>query len=276
METNDHKEKLITYLYGEMSFEEKEEFEKVLEENPELSKDLDELRQMRDGLAGTADKEIMEPYYMWKNRSGWVLNRIINPRTTRFRYLSAIAASFLVLVLVGYLLKVDIRYQDKTLSISFFEGGENLGTAGLTEDQVKQIVQDEIARNNAILLTRLDDAEKSMMTKFASLESTSMQQLPASNLGHSDKEELERLLTRLNDQNLKALETYVVISNTQQQQNFQNILNSLSEYINYQRSEDMRLVNLGLKNLRETQEQQKRETDEVLANIITNVRYQNN
>ena len=276
METNEYKERMITYLYGEMTLEEKKEFERILGENPELKKDLEELKQMREGLRGLEDKEIMEPYYMWRNRSGWALNRLINPRFTGLRYVTAIAASVLIIILAGYILKINISFQDKTLAISFFNGQGTYAGNMLTQNDVIQLVKDEIARNNDVILSKLENTEEKIDTKIASLESASSVQMDNSSLVREDREELERLLTRLNDQNLKALESYVSLTNAQQQQNFQDMLNSLSEYITYQRTEDLRLINRGFQTLRETQEQQKRETDQILANIISNVRYQNN
>ena len=62
----------------------------------------------------------------------------------------------------------------------------------------------------------------------------------------------------------------------QQQDYFQAVLTEFSDYMENQREEDLRLIRRSLINLQESQEAQKAETDQILANIITTVNNQNN
>ncbi len=276
METSDYNERMIAYLYGEMSNEEIVEFEEILNKNPDLKKDLEGLRKMQEGLSGLEDKEIMEPYYMWKNRSGSVLNRLINPRYIGLRYAAAIAASVMILVLMGYLLKVDIRYQDSTLAISFLDNEPFVSPEGLSQEEITRLVRNEIARNNTLIFTQFEESENNMIMKLASLETAAPEQEPESKLDDQDKENMETLLARLNAQNLQTLQSYIQLTSSQQQQNFQEMLTGMSEFIEYQREEDLRRITRGLQTLKETQDQQKVATDRMFADMVSNVNYQNN
>jgi hypothetical protein len=276
METSDYNERMIAYLYGEMSGEEKKEFEGILDINPDLKKDMEELKGMKEGLSGLEDKEIMEPYYMWKNRSGSTLNRIINPHFTGFRYVAAIAASVMILILTGYLLKVDIRYQDSTLAISFLDGKPIAPAERITQEEITRLVRNEIARNNTVILSQFEESENNMLVKLASLETTTPGQEQGNVLDDQDRENIETLLARLNTQNVQTLQSYIQLTSSQQQQSFQEMLTGMSEYIEYQREEDLRRITRGLQTLKETQDQQKVATDRMFADIVSNVNYQNN
>ena len=273
---SDYNERMIAYIYGEMTSEEKKEFENILELNPELKKDLDELSKMKEGLSGLQDKEIMEPFYMWKNKAGGVLNKIINPRYTSLRYVAAIAASLVILVLVSYMFNMNIQYQNKTLAISFGEGLPSAEYSGLSQEEVTSLVRDEIARNNSLIFTQFDESENNMLTKLASMENPTPVQTQRGKLDELDRENMETLLARLNSQNLQTLQSYLQLTSSQQQQGFQEMLTGMSEFIEYQREEDLRRITRGLQTLKETQDQQKIESDRMFADIVSNVNYQSN
>jgi len=272
---SDYNERMIAYIYGEMTSEQKKEFEDILDLNPELKKDLDELIKMKEGLSGLQDKEIMEPFYMWKNKAGGALNRIINPRYTSLRYVAAIAASVIIVVALGFLLNVDIRYQEKTLAISFGEDVPSLTLEGLSMEEVTSIIRDEIARNNTYIVNQMEESENKMTTRFASMESSNKAMVPTQEMKDRHKENIEVLLARLNDQNLQTLQSYLLLTSNQQQRDFQEMLTGMSEFIEYQREEDLRRITRGLQTLKETQDEQKIETDRMFASLVSNVNYQN-
>jgi len=72
------------------------------------------------------------------------------------------------------------------------------------------------------------------------------------------------------------MERYFEITNVTQQQYVQSLLTEFSDYLDSQREEDLLQIQLSLSNLKENQDMQKLETNQVLASIINTVNNQNN
>ena len=279
MSTEDFSRDLITYLYDEMSMEERQQFEIAMENNPELKREFEELKGIRKGLASIHDKEVMEPFFLWgKNGlSSWTA--IFKRRNLLiFKPFIAVAASLVLVLLAGYLTNFSIRYENKALFIGFntSEGAEQ--TAGFTKEEITSLVNQEIAKNNAYVFTKLTETENSFDARFASLESAKDSSVKSDYLPSDlvTQKELDVFLTQVRNNNLRVLNTYLQSSSVQQQDYFQAVLKEFSNYMETQREEDLRLIRRSLVDLQENQQTQKAETDQILANILTTVNNQNN
>lgn len=60
METKDFNKELLDYLYGEMSSNNKKEFERKLQEDESLQKEYEAMLSVRNELDSLKDKEVME------------------------------------------------------------------------------------------------------------------------------------------------------------------------------------------------------------------------
>jgi hypothetical protein len=279
MGTEDFNKELITYLYDEMSTEERQQFEIAMENNPELKKEFEQLKEMRKGLAQIQDKEVMEPFFLWgkQGSDSWV-SMFKRRNLLMFRPFIAVAASLVVVLLIGYLTSFTITYKDQSLYIGFNNSNTSGDEVTYTQDQVAQLVNEEIAKNNAYIFSKLTETENNMDTRFAALESSQDSQLTPSYAAADvvTQKELDIFLTNVRTNNLKVLQTYLQSSSVQQQEYFQAVLSEFSDFVENQREEDLRLIRRSMITLQENQQTQKEETDEILASILTTVNNQNN
>ncbi|MGD9327809.1 MAG: hypothetical protein PVH48_02515 [Cyclobacteriaceae bacterium] len=278
MGTEDFNKELITYLYDEMSTEERQEFEIAMENNPELKREFEELKEMRQGLAQIQDKEVMEPFFLWgkQGSDSWV-NMFKRRNLLMFKPFIAVAASLIIVLLVGYLTNFTITYKDQSLYIGFNDSGTKGSEAIYTQDQVAQLVNEEIAKNNAYIFSKLTETESNIDNRFTALENSQNTQLtPSYAADVVTREELDIFLANVRSNNLKVLQTYLQSSSVQQQDYFQAVLTEFSDFVENQREEDLRLIRRSLINLQEDQQAQKEETEQILASILTTVNNQNN
>jgi len=279
MGTEDFNKELITYLYDEMSTEERQQFEIAMENNPELKREFEELKEMRQGLAQIQDKEVMEPFFLWgKQGSDFWASMFKRRNLLMFRPFIAVAASLVFVLLIGYMTNFTITYQDQSLYIGFNKAKTIGSETNYTAEQVAQLVNEEIAKNNAYIFSKLTETENNMDSRFAALETSQNNQMTPS-YATSDvvtKKELDIFLSSVRTNNLKVLKTYLESSSVQQQDYFQAVLTEFSDYVENQREEDLRLIRRSMITLQENQLTQKEETDEMLASILTTVNNQNN
>lgn len=278
MGTEDFNKELITYLYDEMSTEERQQFEIAMENNPELKREFEELKEMRQGLAQIQDKEVMEPFFLWgKQASDSWASMFKRRNLLMFKPFIAVAASLVIVLLVGYLTNFTITFKDQSLYIGFNDSSTQGSEAIYTQDQVAQLVNEEIAKNNAYIFSKLSETENNIGNRFAALENSQNTQLtPSYAADVVTREELDIFLANVRSNNLKVLQTYLQSSSVQQQEYFQAVLTEFSDFVENQREEDLRLIRRSLINLQEDQQAQKEETDQILASILTNVNNENN
>ena len=279
MGTEDFNKELITYLYDEMSTEERQQFEIAMENNPELKREFENLREMRKGLAQIQDKEVMEPFFLWgkQNSDSWA-SMFKRKNLLMFKPFIAVAASLVIVLLIGYLTNFTITYQDQSLYIGFNKTNTKGMETTYSQEQVAAMINAEIAKNNTYIFSKLTETENNIDTRFASLENKQNSQMIPS-YAASDvvtKKELDIFLSNVRSNNLKVLQTYLQSSSVQQQDYFQAVLTEFSDYMENQREEDLRLIRRSLITLQENQQTQKEETDQMLASILTTVNDQNN
>lgn len=278
MERDDLKNDLIAYLYGEMSTEERIRFEKKMEADPDLKNEFLELKQVRKGLSALDDKEVMEPFFLW-GRNG--TNSWSNPFKRRslllFKPIVAVAASIVILLLVGYLTRFSITYQENQLFIGFNKSIPAQPVDVLTEDQIRNLVRNEIDENNLSLLTRIANTENRLDSRLSILETKQEKQPEYLQVKNAvDEQDLEEYYNQLRQTNARLVENYLQNATVQQQEYFQTVMNQFTDYLQDQREEDLRLIRRSLVNLKEDQDQQQLQTQQMLAALLNNVNNQNN
>jgi len=270
---------LITYLYDEMSSEDRQRFEKVIESDPELRKEFEDLRDMRKGLSHIGEKEVMEPFFLWDKHNVAPWTTFIRKRSLlMFKPFIAVAASLSIFLLIGYFTNFSISYQDSSLRIGFNQINNTNQNLAMSQDDIAKMVNQEIAKNNAYIFTKLSETENSVNTRFASLEkdnstSKGIQSLPE---GLVTEKDLDTFLTQTRNNNVRVLQSYLESSSVQQQEYFQAVITEFSNYVETQRTEDLRMIRRSLLDLQENQQSQKQETDQILASILSTVNTQNN
>lgn len=270
MESQDLNRKLIDYLYGEMGSSEKKEFEELLKKDSELRKEMVELQKMRSDLNKLEEKEVMEPFSIWGgSKSNWINGRkqhrsiVLNPIT-------AIAASLVILMLVGYVTNFSVSINSSGFQLSFNETKQTENPAAITEDDVKRILAHELDQNNQKIQTNLEETRELFDSKLAVLEKT-MDDSRNKNDQEITTDDLNQFFVDVQEKNAQLLQDYLSQSSAQQQKYFKTMLTQFNDYIQEQRAEDLTMIQSDLLELKYSQTQQKIATDEVLAGLITTV-----
>lgn len=277
METRNHEELMMGYLYDELTTDEKEIFEEELSANPDLMKELNELKATRSQIS-LKDKELVDPFMFSSNGSGsvWMAARIIGNGILKPAI--GLAASISLLLLLGYATNLSVSTENGYLSLSF---GKNEKTEVqdqyITKVQFSELLRQMDESNNQYS-NQFTGFKDNVDMQFASLSAQSnisglqeVQKLSSDNARH-----LSDLASRLQNDNLLFLEKYIAQSNTNQQRLIEGMLVDFSDYLKDQREEDLRSIEYSLQILQQNQELSTQETNQVLASIISKVNSQNN
>ena len=270
MDTQDFNKELLDYLYGEMSINEKKEFEEKLKEDSNLQKELDELSGVREELVNLRDKEVMEPFSTWSRSSGW-LNKAQRRRVIVFKPVTAVAASLVILFMFGYLTNFSITVSDQGFYMGFGKQEPMSEQKYFTEEEVKALVSQEMQRNNDILLSKLSTQEENYNTKFASLKSEMM-----AGKNNLTRDDLEVYLSSNENKNAETVKEYLKLTSSQQQEYFKALLTQFNDYYKHQRDEDLAFIQSSLFEINQNQAIQKQEVDEAIASIYSTVNQKGN
>lgn len=275
MESKDLNKAIIDYLYGEMDHSEKKEFEKQMDSDPDLMKEIKALESVRGDLSMLEDKEVMEPFSIWGHTRTGRVGSMNQRKSILLRPITAIAASLVLLMLVGFATNFSLSLNKDGLHISFQKAEETGSQPTLTELDVKRILSEEIQENNNGLLASMDASGNATSSRLSKLEK-SIQETQKLNDQMITKADLDQFVTDMEDRNSLLLQEYLSQASSQQQAYFKTMLTQFSDYLQDQRVEDLNMIQSELLQLNYTQTQQKLATDEVLAGLITKVNKKQN
>lgn len=169
MNKNEAKSHIMEYLYDEMNQTEKENFEQVLSESPDLQKELMEMQQTRNLLGKlTTDKPDGQPVFHHpdtaRSENWWNgVRTALIPGTLSGRAFLAAAAVLLISFLLASLVNLTISTAGDGLTISF---GATTGAeqSGYSDEEVALLIE-QVQRENAILATRLIEEAQMRQTQ---------------------------------------------------------------------------------------------------------------
>lgn len=272
METHDFNKELLEYIYEEMNSEQRKDFEKKLEENSALQDEYNSLVSVRQQLDSMKDKEVMEPFSTWgkAKHSGW-FSASQKRKIIVFKPITAVAASLLILMLLGYLTNFSVSINDNGFKLGF--GGQSISEVqkGLSAEDVKSLVSEEVQRNNELWLTRLTNVEQSYNSKIASLESSVKYIAESKAKAPMSNEELQKIFASSENKSIEVMKEYLKLTSTQQQDYFKAMFTQFNDYYQKQRSEDLTFYQNTLMEVKQDQSMQKKETDQAIASLFTTV-----
>lgn len=267
METQDFNRDLMDYLYGEMTYAQKKEFEAQMATDENLRLEYEALKGVRKELSRLEGTGIMEPTGIWRNgQPGWIDNRTSRSHSFLWSFM-AVAASIVMLLIAGYLTSFSLTVNNQGLQIGF----QKEEAPALSIEDVKNILAQEIEKNNAGIMTNIHDTQEGIDLRLSNLEKTVENPVYAHNELIS-KKELDSFFTGVEQQNAALLQQYLNQTSAQQQEYFKTMLTQFNDYLQQQRVEDMNMLQAGLMEIKNSQTQQKIETDMALANLFTTVR----
>lgn len=274
MKTEMNEATLMAYLYGELSAAEKIAVEKYFLENPQEVKEFQDLQWLRIALSKVSDKEVIAP-------------PIINEKPARFnsgrgfgytfggwgaRYITGIAAAFLIIMIGAKLLGVQMTYGNNAFTLSFGDRKKEVVTPGLTPDQVQQLIDASLAQNNDLVKTSWSESQNKIneTLKQNTLFNTQKVNELSKSVASASQEEIRQFMEGIRNQNVEAMQTYIRLSSSDQKQYIENLLVDFTKYMQEQRNQDLNLVQTRITSLEEDNNLFKQEAGQILTSLISN------
>jgi len=276
MENQDFNKELLDYLYDEMTSGARTAFEVKMEQDQALRKEYEALKEVKSQLGELHDKDVMEPFPVWSNTPTANRRKVKNQKEIIWlRPVTAVAASLLILMFVGYLTNFSVSITSQGLHIGY-------GTISSAEeikrldDTIKERVAQGIEQNNKLILAKIGASDSSFQYKFAALENALAKELTSNKDKAIDAKDLQNFLAELETKNSEMWKGYLKLTSSQQQEYFKTMLTQFNDYMQEQRNQDLTRIQNNFIELKETQTIQKQETDQVLTSLLASINYKSN
>jgi hypothetical protein len=260
---------LMAYLYDELEGEERALVEKYLQENPEALKELQSLMHLRKMLSTVEDKEVIAPPIVMedsKQRFFW--------NTPYFKTITSIAASLLILILVGKLTNLQMGYSNNEFRLSFGKveaNPVNEQAASLTAEQVQQMINASLQDNNQIVQASLSESQRKLdesINKNLAMNSQKINAL-VQQASKASQDDIRQYVASLQSENQQVVKDYFQLTSNEQQKYIEGLLVDFSKYLQQQRNNDLNTLQTRLSSIEQNTTVFKQETEQILASIIS-------
>lgn len=265
---------LIAYLYGELEGKDKEALEQYLLENAEARMELDKLKQLRLTLGHIKDKEVIAPpIFVGDNRQRFFWN------TPYFKTIVSIAASLLIIMMVGKFSGMQVRYSNSELKISFGDAPEvkHVETVqpnpSLTSAEIQEMINASLNQNNLAMQASWTETQKKLdasIMKNLALNSGKIDNLVRESSAAS-QDQIRQFVSEMQTENMRLVKNYFQLTSGEQKQYIESLLVDFAKYLQQQRNDDLQVVQTQLKSLQQNTDIFKQETEQILTSIISTV-----
>ena len=272
MENQDFNKELLDYLYGEMKPAEREEFERKMKDDLELQKEYNELLSAKRDLESLKDKEVMEPFSTWgRSKISGRFQAGKRKRLIVFRPVTAIAASLVLLMLVGFLTNFSLTVNNQGLYLGFGSDTEVKPADYMSKDEVQLLINQQLRQNNEKLTSQLAENQNSYNEQLADFKQTLSQLKDNKSQSGVSKEDIQEILRQTENSNSVIMKEYLRLTTSQQQKYFKEMFTQFNNFYRQQRENDLAIIQEHLLEINEQQTLQKQETDQALASLFTRV-----
>jgi hypothetical protein len=159
MNKNEARSLIMEYLYDEMNQTDKEKFEQILRESPDLQKELKEMQDTRNLLGQLTSPDTEEQPSLFEDRSArpdnrWnSISKTLIPGSNSGRVFLAAAAVLLISFLLASILNLTVSTTGNGVTISFGSIPQ-AEQSGFSDEEVALLIE-QVQRENAILATQL-------------------------------------------------------------------------------------------------------------------------
>lgn len=227
------KQRLMAYLYGELSPAEKKQFEAELKDNEQLSAQLKAFQGTQSTLGKIASEEVVPPPFFQ------LIKEDKKPAHAAFKWVGSIAAAILILLIAGKFTGLTISSNQEGVQIAFGQANKAINPSDyVAKADVDQMIKSSLAaydsQLNQQLETRAVKQEKLINEQF-----------------NQNRDLLASSVNSIQSENQRLLKNYWE-QNTQQQQAYMtSLMGNFTNYVEQRRNEDMQYV-LAKINLLET------------------------
>jgi hypothetical protein len=266
---------LMAFLYGELEGGEKEKVEKYIHENPDARIQLEKLRGLRSILSEVKDKEVIAPpIFLGDTTQRFVWN------APYFKTIVSIAASILLVMLVGKFSGMRVQYQPRELRISFgapqevkTEKNDQPLASAISSEEVQAMINASLNQNNLAMQSSWNDTQKQLdasVTKNLAANSRKIDKL-VREASLASQDQIKEFVSGMQVANSQLVKSYFKLSADEQKQYIESLLVDFSKYLQQQRNDDLQLVQTRLNSLEQNTDVFKQETEQILSSIMTSV-----
>lgn len=263
----------MAYLYGELEGDALKEMESYLSEHKEARAQLENLKALKRMMSVVEDKEVIAPPIVIesnKDRSLWDYPFA--------KTILSIAASLLLIILVGRITNTTIASDRTGLHIRFGNQpsiGPVLTEPSLTQTEVQEMINASLTQNNTAWQSSLVDSRQQvddLIRKSFLSNKNSNERLDAlvKEVSTASKEQIQGYVIGLQNENMKLMQNYMLLTSTEQKNYMENLLVDFSKYLQQQRNDDLRLMQTKISDVEQNSNLFKAETEQILTNLISN------
>lgn len=265
----------MAYLYGEMGEEERRKFDQYLLTNPDAQRTTEEFRNLRKLLSVVEEKEVIAPPIVVPDgppaeRPLW--------STRWFRVMMSAAASLVLVILAGALTGARLTFSEREVRLSFGHSEppaprETAPANALTEDDVRAMIAASVEKNNDKIQASLNETQRKLETSIRdnlALRSDKVDQL-IREASSASQEQIRQYVDAIRAENMEQVRDYFQLTSTEQKKYIENLLVDFAKYLQQQRNDDLRLVQMRMNNLEQNTDMFRQETEQILTSIITTV-----
>jgi hypothetical protein len=269
-----HEKDWMAYLYGELGDEEKEKFDQYLLQNKEARLEFEKFQSLRGILSNLEDKEVIAPPIVvgdTKQRFIW--------NAPYFKTVVSIAASLLLIILVGKMTNTRISVSGNEFKMSFGEinavpvVSNSVHQASLSEEQVQQMINSSLQKNNSEIESDWKENQEhlaaSIRTNLASNTARIDQLVRQTSTASQDQ--IRDYVAGIQTENMRMVKDYFQLTSSEQKKYVENLLVDFADYLQQQRKNDLQAVQTKLNSMEQNTDIFKQETEQILTSIITTV-----
>jgi hypothetical protein len=267
----------MAYLYGELEGAEKEKFDHYISGHPEARLELEKYQNLRTLLAAVDDKEVIAPPLFITDEKRKSVGRHFW-HTPYFRTIASVAASLIILILIGKLSGITLTVSDHEFRLTFGElPTERMvkqeAKSELSPEEVQYMINASMARNNEILQISLNETRQKLEVSIRenlALRSGELDQM-VREASSASQQQIRQYVDGIRTENMQQVKDYFQLTSTEQKKYIENLLVDFAKYLQQQRNDDLQLVQTRLNSLQQNTDLFKQETEQILSSIITTV-----
>lgn len=266
----------MAYLYGELEGKDKEKIEQYILENDDARARLEQYQKLRGMMSLVEDKEVIAPpIFVGDAKQRFLWN------TPYFRMIVSIAASLLLILLVGKLTGARIIVSDNQFTLGFGEikpetqpvdePEEPVPT--LTASEVQEMINASLIENNVAIQASLKESQQKIdasIKKNLAANSGYIDQL-VREAASASQDQVRQYVAGIQSENMRLVKDYFQLTAEEQKKYMQDLLVDFTRYLQQQRASDLQMVQTQLKSLQQNTDIFKQETEQILTSIISTV-----
>ena len=239
----------MAYLYGEMEEGDKKRFDEYILQNPVAKQELEKYQNLRTILSIATDKEVIAPPIFVGDDGPSANARAFRTWNSGYvRIITAVAASLILIILVGRLSGTQLIVSDHEFRLSFKDAAvsdreEEPAENSVSPETVQTMINASLEKNNDLVKASLEETQRklnaSIRTNLA-LTSGKLDQL-VREASLASQDQIRQYVEGIRSENMQQVKDYFQLTSTEQKKYIENLLIDFNKYLEQQRNNDLQL-----------------------------------